>query len=455
MIKKLLVIVFVSLLLSGNTYVVAEKKSNFFMFDREFLPLAPSSSFDGLPKISPKKQFYYATKLKNTYRGAWAYLEFIKENPNHEWVPYALYNYGKRTETGSFPYNTTVEVLANKSTVFETIIKNFPKMPRELYVKVYIANIEKLDALLRHRDITLSNEEREFFRKRLCNIFDTKIKKNISINKKQKKYQLMHACSQINNALTKNVSAPKESNKTLTGFSVDLVKDNEDLKKEFKKFEVIFDFKNLKVERIISLNPKKYSKVINKDNIKRNYEIVSMIDGKIRMQQTYIEWRKFCSFRINKTAKRIREEPQSPFYNECEYKHPITKDNEDIWQATPYVYLDFDMDKKEFKKTFFPAYKEYKVSESLYAPKNKVEKFSDFIFSEQGERLIDTIFLVATIYTTIKNIDNIKNISKKTNNTKKINPKLSDNTSANSYDTFMDRPLSQRVVILRRYGYLN
>ena len=68
---------------------------------------------------------------------------------------------------------------------------------------------------------------------------------------------------------------------------------------------------------------------------------------------------------------------------------------------------------------------------------------------------MDTIFLVATIYTTIKNIDNIKNISKKTNNTKKINPKLSDNTSANSYDTFMDRPLSQRVVILRRYGYLN
>ena len=408
-------------------------------------------AYDG-PKPSANEQFNYAQSLENqknisiNFRklAIYAYKDFIDTYPEDKRIAEAIFKYGFLSNSYSSAGLLTDP--RDSNIIFKTVFENFPKSS---YANTsYVYYLENLSALAGEYSslYKASKQERKNARKELCDVFlstdpfkKSVIKESILKNNYTKNFYNETKCSQIHGGIKQDISTPKNASKTQTGFVIDLIESNNELREKFYENKIFFDFKNLKVKNIFSL--KDYNKI--KDlKFTRVYDILYVSDNNIKLQETVGKVLDFC-WDLEKQNINIfsicNDNYGSELYTNGLYKdadlHGTTAD-------TPYIYLDFNLKNYKITKTYWPLRNNStKSKESLkkLSKNNNLQKITEFVF------------FAATAYLILSKIKTISKIAKGSGSSSKISSKAA---SSSSPTGFAGRSMSQKYKILKYYGYI-
>ena len=278
-------------------------------------------------------------------------------------------------------------------------------------------------------------------------------------------------CTQVLGGLDQVVTAPKNSTKTLTGFKIDLVNDNDELKKKFQKYEIIFDFKKFEVHQFISFQAEKSDQL---KDIKRSFEIISIDNNNILMQETIGDFLLFCQ---NTKLENLRESEVKLFnsnsiieecnttklgfskfnvaerYKQCKncWSHGSTIDD-------PYVYMNLNLKNRKINKQYWPLLAPAFKEEYLNLFSNSNIELNKPLDKTNFEKTIEFLFWVATVYLIFDQIDSIKDITKSSNHSNKISPGTSSSSFSSNPANWSNptTPLgySRKIKILKHFGRL-
>ena len=430
--------------------------------------------YESIPNGKPIDQFKHAENYYNIGKKAYAaraYMEFVEKNPEHELVPQAIYNYGQSI---FYSYKSYPKFYNARTTPFEILIENYPEIYDQIKFKktslghlAYSAHMSMLWFAL--TDLMYDEKKgKDFleFRQKFCDEILSPDPRNLQgekflysiVNFSERTYNSFK-CTQAHGGLEKVVKAPDNSEKTQTGFRIDLLKNNLELSDLFKKYEIIFDFKNFKVSQIIS-HKFKYDQEIN-----RTFEIINIDNEKIRMQQSVNEFYTFCRQFYEGFGKYVYDSNYHKHYasyketpsNDCnithkEFEKRLKKAKTRMFE--PYLYLDFYYQTGEIAKMYFPLSKK-SISLRKKGFKNPFDDFDRFKKNEKIGDIVEFLFLAATIYMVVSNIKKITKIAK---GSKSGGVKVSSSTSSTGSSVgktcryFACKSFSQKIKILKYTG---
>ena len=510
------------LLLSGNAYALELPKINF--------PEADIKLYEG-PKSSAGKQISYLKSLEKAANKAsgkdyrtcsnlslMAHRDFIMQYPKHRKAAKYLYWYIFSLDLETKNCNplsiSTKDLMILNKILFTNYYKQKGGYTKGLY-KIYM---EQLYVIAKNLKNEFTKNEQAAAKSEFCNEFlinseEEKIKFKLMlsklVNSKEKgrmrginstkvwfldyitdenfsskreilfnSYELLR-CSQVQDNLDQVVDVAKNSSKTQTGFKIDLVENNNDLKKIYQKYEIIFDFKNFVVHQLITPNSKTNDK---SKVIKRSFDMIKFDNDNILMQETVGDFLSFCeSIKINNTNKDVKISNTISLTEECNkvkagyalFNGSIRKEHcrpkglfKSKWKCyprgarndSPYIYMNFNLKNNEITKEYWPslriaARKEY---EKLFS--KSVVKFEKPLNKTNFEKTIEFLFWAATAYLIIDQIGEIIDIAKSTNHSNKIAPGTSSSSFSSNPANWSNptTPLgySRKIKILKHFGRL-
>ena len=470
--KKLLAIVVLSLLWcqAGYTFDLPEVDLGIQLKKTEFTESHWSlKAYEGL-KPTANKQFEYARSLESqkniaiNYRklAIFAYKDFIDTYPEDKRVAEAIYKYGFLSNSFS-----SAGLLADprvSNIIFKTVFENFPKSSyASLSYEDYLGNLSQIAG--EYSSLYKATKlEKDAARKELCDAFLNNdpfikqvIKKSILKSKYTKSFYEETKCSQIHGGIKQNISTPKNSTQTQTGFIIDLIESNNEMKETFNENKIIFDFKNFKVENIFSFKNNN-----GKDNPKftRTYDILNVSDSNIKMQETVGKILDFCFSTVGEAVHPINgiitdsQKQRINIFSICKanytelYTTGLYKDASIHGTSanTPYVYLNFNLKDYTLTKTYWPL-----RSNSTKSQKS-IKKLSK---NTNLRKITEFVFFAATAYLIISQIGTISKIAKGSGSGSKITSKVSGKAASSSSSTgFAGRSIGQKYKILKYYGYI-
>ena len=399
---------------------------------------------------SPEKQFDHAMNLKRIKnpKAARAFKEFVEKYPNHKLVEDAIYNYGLHIR---FDLDLYPKFYNNQTTPFEILINNFPKtkyIGGELYDDAYYLHLSTLEtaiAKILFNGATW-NERPEKSKLKIFNELRTKYCKGVLSKNPRHSYGIQRIkigdrykrlkCFKFEDSLNNSVKAPDKSKKTQTGFVIDVLDQNKELKEYFNKYQLIFDFQNFTVKQLILYNDKKYSSYPRRE-ISRNFDILNINNQKIRIQQTFYDLMDFCrsfnkdfarvdytlneSGNFDKTYMEVKNIP----VDDCNISGKTFWDNQKDRSIrgssgnNPYLYIDLNLKNYDIKKTYFPL-------NQKYIKTSKRTKFKD---KDKIGKIIEILFWVAVAYLVVNQIKDIKKMSSSSKHSNKVSKNTSSFTS--------------------------
>lgn len=427
-----------------------------------------SKYYKGLPKTTPRKQLDWAKSIINSNIHIVALKEFIDQNPQSDLLPEAIFFYGKEMFGRGYK---------NEALIFEYLLNKYPNS--EYSKKSYRRYIEALFMYTMYDEIEDPNkdiQEVDNYKRKFCDQFlATENWKKIELNKfletnhGRKAYEIVK-CTQFKIGLNEDgndAHLAKISNDLgeQTGFKVDLLLDNE-TKKIFSKYEIIFDFTNLKVNEVMNLR----SETQNQDII-RTYEILEISNEKILFQQTVTDFFEFCqNLRMVSPRKSNTEKLKaSTPIEDCNDPKKFNEEARKFRRGTndPVYYLSFDLKNNKLTKEYWPLglkkmkieYKKVELDKgrtlnlvydidlsNLSLSSKNINKFSS---KTKIQKAIEFAFWAGSIYLLATNIKSIISMSK---GSSKISVKSSAGSSGSS--SFANRSIQQKYKILKYYGYI-
>ena len=227
------------------------------------------------------------------------------------------------------------------------------------------------------------------------------------------------------------------------------------MKKQFDKYELLFDFKNFKVKKIVSPREgfKKFirnsdgriEKKLVKVEINEVFDIININNQTLTMQQTILERSIFCRA-YGSESKEIND-LKGIYFDECQKFNKIKKSFPQLsWSLDdPYVYIDLNLKNNQFNAKYWPLSNTY--GKQNFYKSNK--KFNN----EKAIKVAEIIFWAAAIYLAVNYLGDIKKISKGSKHSAKISKKAS-TSSVKTSGGFSGRTIQQKYKILKYYGYI-
>ncbi len=431
----------------------------------------PQSLIDEIIKIQFKTTLRTKTdnlKIAMLYR---AYLQVLQqqgtERKNYEFID-ALMHYA---EFGFYKKGEFKEALI----IYKFIYQNFPwkKKEWETEIDIWKANVKYIHTLFLTGDKKQGCIEADKFRKNPAyyRIFANKSLKSSWFMKNHfkdiERYKITYNCGQIN--LAENKTFDKNT-KELTGFKIDLLETDTNLKEKFQKYFLVFDFKNFRMLQVIKKN---------NHELENYYDILSITKKKISMKLSVGELFKNCKnnpgealYNIDcpnhKQWKRtfydlhkrgIESKPNSSEIFDKDYEKMKNMNATEISflslnsyeENDAYKLMDYSFKNGKIVQTFWPNslfYKTVVANKGFEKFKYDLENLS---INDKNKNFINTLLFVASAYMLYNNFKDIKNISKNTKHKKKIS---GNSSSFSNPSNFAGRSLQQKYKILRYYGYL-
>jgi hypothetical protein len=310
----------------------------------------------------------------------------------------------------------------------------------------------------------LSTNEKAQIRKIFCNEFQTtnnwkkdiqnkysdpKIGKKWGVTISLKNSYESAKCSQLD---LKEEIAKKNHEKKQTGFKID-VSNNDDIKDLVDKYEITFDFINFKVEQAIKLKSERNNTVI-----KRKYEIIEISDQFIFLQESVLDFRKFCDSvgYEDKNDKQLTIFSAVSIGEECVTQTINFDENKKKYaliSSTPYLYLKLNLKNNELERRYWPLEEKSLRRKFGKTFSKSILKYEKTNYKVNTKKALEVIFFAASIYLLFNNLNDIKSLAKSS----KKGGNISGNTTTSSFaspKSFATSSPQQKYRVLKYFGYI-